>query len=58
MPQIIITLKIEVDEKLAGEILSMVRDVLYATRDSGPPKELTVEISNVGGRIRITGVES
>jgi len=57
MPQVVITVKIEVDEKLASEILGMLKEVLYATRDAGPPKELTVEISNVGGKVRIRGVE-
>ena len=58
MPQVTITVRIELDEKLAEEIIGMIKEVLYATREAGPPRELLIEISDVGGKIRLRGEDA
>lgn len=55
MPEVTITVKVEIDEKLAEEIIGIIKETLYATKEAGPPRELNIEISDIGGRIKIRG---
>jgi len=55
MAEISFEIKISIDEKLAAELLNILKETLMAAREAGPPRAIVVEISNVGGRLSIKG---